>query len=138
MKVEMYDYTKKSYFALGNFAKLVFWSIVSFKNWKLNSEFVSVSEIYHVIQDLGFWFQCRKCAPILSTHIMYYPHPKKTVLGSDRAGRTSILIESTYPMCPINVLKPLFHFDWHSPKRLQLLMVIECNWLGIGTKRSTR
>lgn len=28
--------------------------------------------------------------------------------------RTSILIESTYPMCPINVLKPLFHFDWHS------------------------
>ena len=23
----------------------------------------SVSEIYHVIQDLGFWFQCRKCGP---------------------------------------------------------------------------
>ena len=29
---KIYSYTKKSYLALGNLAKLVFWSILSFKN----------------------------------------------------------------------------------------------------------
>ena len=54
----------KKYFALGNLAKLVFWSILSFKNWKINTWFVSVSEICHdATQNLGFWFQYRKCAP---------------------------------------------------------------------------
>ena len=29
----IYSYTKKSNLALGNLAKLIFWSILSFKNW---------------------------------------------------------------------------------------------------------
>ena len=36
---KIYSYTKKNYFALGNLAKLMFWSILSFKNlqdWKVN------------------------------------------------------------------------------------------------------
>ena len=41
----------------------MFWSILSFKNVKVSTSFVSVSEICHVTQNLGFWFQCRKCDP---------------------------------------------------------------------------
>ena len=36
---KIYSYTKKNYLALGNLAKLMFWSILSFKNlqdWKVN------------------------------------------------------------------------------------------------------
>ena len=38
---KIYSYTKKNYLALGNLAKLMFWPIVSFKNWKVNTYFVS-------------------------------------------------------------------------------------------------
>ena len=37
MKTKMYNYTKKSHLALGNLAKLVFWSILSFKNGKVST-----------------------------------------------------------------------------------------------------
>ena len=41
----------------------MFWSILSFKNGKVSTQFVSVFEIRHVTQNLRFWFQCRKCDP---------------------------------------------------------------------------
>ena len=36
-------YLQFYHLGLGNLAKLVFWSILSFKNWKVNTYFVSVS-----------------------------------------------------------------------------------------------
>ena len=56
LKAKMHNYTKKSYLALGNLAKLVFWSILSFKNGKINT---SLSQFLRYItwfksQDLTF------------------------------------------------------------------------------------
>ena len=34
---KIYSYIKKSHFALSNLAKLVLWSMLSFKNWKVNT-----------------------------------------------------------------------------------------------------
>ena len=39
---EFYSHTEKTHLALGNLTKLVFWSILSVKNWKVNTVFVSV------------------------------------------------------------------------------------------------
>ena len=65
LKAKIYNCTKKSNLGLCNLVKLVFWSISSFKNRKVNTWFVLVSEICHVTHNLGFWFQCRKFAPLL-------------------------------------------------------------------------
>jgi hypothetical protein len=42
LKAKMYNYTKKSHLALGNLAKLVFWSILSFKYSKVISEVIDL------------------------------------------------------------------------------------------------
>ena len=34
LKDKIYSYTKKNCLALGSLAKLMFWSILTFKNWK--------------------------------------------------------------------------------------------------------
>ena len=47
---------KKSHLTLCNLAQLVFWSILSFKNWKVNTLFVSVFS-----GDRLFWGNKRKC-----------------------------------------------------------------------------
>ena len=52
MNDKIYSYTKRSHVALGNLAKFLFWSTLSFKNWKLT---LSLSQLSLVTVFLREW-----------------------------------------------------------------------------------
>ena len=70
-----YGYDKKSHLALRNLAKLVFWSVLSFKIWKVNTWLVivisgEVGNILHIFRSYCLqWFYCMHFHCTSSLHI---------------------------------------------------------------------